>query len=122
MSDLYIASRSDLTDCVKIGKSSNTLSRCNQLQRGHCFRITVEAILENKGDREKSVHKALREYQIGNSEWFRTDLQTVLETIEEAEPMPKTRRHYNGEAIAQRNLQTGKTMKSTRYPFLQAQV
>ena len=120
MADLYIASRSDKPNVYKIGKSSNTLSRCKQLQRGHCFKIYVNAILEFKGDCEKTVHKALRQYQVGHSEWFDVDLETVLETAEQAQPAQRMRQQYDLEALAQNNLSTGKTLRSTRYPHLHA--
>ena len=120
MADLYIASRSDKPNVYKIGKSSNTLSRCKQLQRGHCFKIYVNAILESKGSCEKSIHRALREYQIGDSEWFDIDLDTVLVTADQAQPAQHIRQQYDLEALAQYNLSTGKTLRSTRYPHLRA--
>ena len=118
MSDLYIASRSDNPNVLKIGKSSNTLARCAQLERGHCFRIYVNAILENKGDCEKAVHNALKQYRIDKTEWFETDLDTALAAAEQAEPTPKQHYSYDLEAIALRNLQIGRTLRSTRYPHL----
>ena len=118
MTDLYIASRSDNPNVLNIGKSSNTLARCAQLQRGHCFRIYVNAILDGKGDCEKSVHRALKHYQIAKTEWFETGFDTALAAAEHAEPIPKQQYTYDLEAIAQHNLQTGRTFRSTRYPHL----
>ena len=115
--DLYVATRSDDERILKIGKSSNVLARCAQLQRGHSFRINVDAILEGKGACEKSAHEALKEYRIGKTEWFEIDVETALDTIYECEPTePKQTRPYDLEMIAKRNLERGKTMRSTRYP------
>ena len=116
--DLYIATRSDNPNVLKIGKSSNTLARCAQLQRGHCFKIYVNAILENKGDCEKAVHDALKQYRIAKTEWFETDLETALTAAAEAEPTPKLHYSYDLETIALRNLRSGRTLRSTRYPHL----
>ena len=118
MADLYIASRSDNPNVLNIGKSSNTLARCAQLQRGHCFRMYVNAILDGKGDCEKSVHRALKHYRIANTEWFETDFDTAFAAAEQAEPIPKQQYTYDLEAIARRNLQIGRTLRSTRYPHL----
>ena len=120
MADLYIASRSDQPNVYKIGKSSNTIFRCKQLERGHCFKMYIDAILDSKGDCEKTVHKALKEYQVGNSEWFEVDFQTVLETANQAQPAQRTQQWYDLEILAQKNLSTGKTLRSTRYPHLRA--
>ena len=118
MADLYIASRSDNPNVLNIGKSSNTLARCAQLQRGHCFRIYVNAILENKGACETFVHRALKRYQIANTEWFETDFDTAFAAAEHAEPIVRQHYTYDLEAIARRNLQSGRTLRSTRYPHL----
>ena len=85
---------------------------------GTLFKIYVNAILENKGDCEKAVHEALNQYRINNTEWFQTDLDTALTAAEHAEPRPKQHYSYDLEAIALRNLKTGRTLRSTRYPHL----
>ena len=69
--DLYIATRSDSPDILKIGKGSNSRARCDQLQWGHCFQNSVDAILQNRGNCEWVVHNILKEYKVDKSEWFR---------------------------------------------------
>ena len=101
--DLYICSRSDAPNILNIGKSSNTLARCAQLQAGHSFRIIIRAILENRGNCEKSVHKVLKQYRIGTTEWFTVDFDTALEVAETCEPMPRHVQYYDLEEIAQKN-------------------
>ena len=114
--DLYVATRSDDDSIVKIGKSSNVLARCAQLQRGHSFKFYVNAILEGKGACEKTAHEALKGYRFGKTERFEIDVETALGTIQECE-LKETRqtRAYDLETIAKRNLERGKTLKSTRY-------
>ena len=116
--DLYIAIRSDAPHLLKIGKSSNSHSRCTQLQRGHCFRIRILAIFHRRGSCEKNVHRALADYQIANSEWFAIDLLQAVAAIQHSQPAPYQTKHYDLEEIARKNLQAGRTLKSTRYPHL----
>ena len=118
MGDLYIATRSDAPHLLKIGRSSNTRDRCRQLQTGHCFKIQVLAIFRGMGDCEKPGHRALRDYRLGNSEWFCVDMLTAVEAIQETEPQKSRPSHYNLERMAWRNKQLGKTIRSTRYPHL----
>ena len=118
MVDLYIATRTDAPHLLKIGRSSNTRDRCRQLQCGHCFQIQVLAIFRGFGACERPVHRALRDYRVGNSEWFYVDMLTAVEEIQEAEPRVTRPRHRNLERTAFRNKVRGKTMKSTRYPHL----
>ena len=116
--DLNIATRSDAPHLLKIGRSSNANSRCRQLQNGHCFRIHVIAIFRGVGACEKPVHRALRDYRVGDSEWFCVDLLTAVEAIQEATPSAPRKGVYNLKRIAWRNRQTGRTLKSTRHPYL----
>ena len=117
--DLYIAARADAPHLLKIGRSSNSHSRRAQLQRGHCFRIKILAIVHSKGNCEKHVHIALAECRVDNSEWFAIDLLQALETIEHSQPTTPTKiQHYDLEEIARKNLEAGRTLTSTRYPHL----
>ena len=84
--DLYLAIRSDAPHLLKIGRSSNALSRCRQLQTGHCFKIHVEALWVGFGARERAVHRALQDYRIENSEWFAVDWLTTAAAINAARP------------------------------------
>ena len=87
--DLYIATRSDAPHLLKIGRSSNANSRCRQLQNGHCFRIHVIAMFRGVGACEKPIHRALRDYRVGDSEWFCVDMLTAVEAIQKAEPQKR---------------------------------
>ena len=117
--DLYIATRTDAPHLLKVGRSTNTRDRCRQLQTGHCFKIQVLAIFRGAGACERPVHRALRDYRLGNSEWFCVDMLTAVEAIQEAEPqVTRPDPRYNLEQRAWRNKQLGKTIRSTRYPHL----
>ena len=118
MGDLYIATRTDAPHLLKIGRSSNTKDRCRQLQTGHCFKIRVLAIFGGAGACEKPVHRALRDFMIGTSEWFYVDMLTAVEAVQDAEPQVTRPRHCNLERTAFLNKVRGKTIKSTRYPHL----
>ena len=95
MGDLYIAIRSDAPHLLKIGRSSNALSRCRQLQTGHCFQIRVLAIFRGMGACEKPAHRALREYRVDWFEWFAVDMLTAVEAIQEAQPQLTRTKTYN---------------------------
>ena len=118
MGDLYIATRSDAPHLLNIGRSSNTRDRCRQLQTGHCFRIQVLAIFRGMGACEKPCHRALRDYRLGNSEWFCVDMLTAVEAIQDTEPQKSKPSRNNLERMAWRNKIQGKTIRSTRYPHL----
>ena len=116
--DLYIATRSDAPHLLKVGRSSNAHSRCRQLQSGHCFSIHVIAIFREMGACERPVHRALRDFRLGTSEWFYVDMLTAVEAIQDAEPQVTRPRLRNNERTAYRNKVRGNTIKSTRYPHL----
>ena len=118
MGDLYIATRTDAPHLLNIGRSSNTKDRCRQLQTGHCFKIRVLAIFGGAGGCEKPVHRALRDFRLGNSEWFYVDMLTAVEAVQDAEPQVTRPRCRNLEQMAFLNKVRGKTIKSTRYPHL----
>ena len=116
--DLYLAIRSDAPHLLKIGRSSNALSRCRQLQTGHCFKIHVEALWVGFGARERAVHRALQDYRVENSEWFAVDWLTTAAAINAARPEEAKTCKRDLEARARRNKLRGSTLKSTRYPHL----
>ena len=101
--DLYIATRSDAPHLLNIGRSSNTKDRCRQLQAGRCFKIEVLAICRGVGACEQPVHRALRDFRLGTSEWFYIDMLTAVEAIQEAEPQVTRPRLRNLERMAWRN-------------------
>ena len=116
--DLYIATRTDAPHLLKIGKSSNSHSRCIQLQRGHCFRNRFLAIFHRRGNCEKNVHRALAGYRMTNSEWLAINILLAVETIQDSQPAPCHIKHYELEEFARKNRQAGRTFKSTRCPHL----
>ena len=116
--DLYLAQRSDAPHLLKIGRSSNALSRCRQLQTGHCFKFHVIALWVGFGARERAVHRALQEYRIDNSEWFAVDWLTAVAAIKAARPEEATTWKVDLEERARRNKLRGRTLISTRYPLL----
>ena len=50
--DLYVLQYSTVWDCIKIGRSSNVLSRIQRLEEGHNFRIVLVAMYPGKGHLE----------------------------------------------------------------------
>ena len=116
---LYIAARNDSQYIMKSGKGSNSRARCDQLQWGRCFQISVDAILQNRGNCERIVHTILKEYRIGKSEWFRIGFDKALEVAMSCEvPQAREVRIVDLEAKAQKHLDRGRTLKSTRYRHL----
>ena len=67
---------------------------------------------------ERPGHRALRDYRLGNSEWFCVDMLTAVEAIQETEPQRSRPSHYNLERMAWRNKVRDNTIRSTRYPHL----
>ena len=108
--DLYIATRSDRSDIVKVGRSANVKQRCSALSASQCFKVTPSHIYPGCGGLEKIVHEALQRYRIdGGSgrEWFRLtprEAKAMVDAIEMEErnkaalgigpPQPKYVRRY----------------------------
>ena len=79
----------------------------------------MDAILHNRGNCEKIVHKILKEYRIGKSEWFRVGFEKALEVARSCEaPQARRVQLHDLEAKAQNHLNRGRTLKSTRYLHL----
>ena len=79
--DLYVLQYSTIWDCVKIGRSSNVLSRIRKLEEGHNFRTVLLAVYPGKGHLERRVHQQLKGYQSNfgaGSEWFDLSADYVL--------------------------------------------
>jgi hypothetical protein len=83
MAHLYVMSRSDAPGLLKVGRSDDPERRAADLQSGHCFWITVQAVINDRGCCENGVHRLLQHACVDGPgrEWFRVDLPTVLETI-----------------------------------------
>ena len=72
--DLYIATRSDRPDIVKVGRSANAKQRCSALSASQCFTVSPSHVYPGCGGLEKAVREALQRHRIdGGSgrEWFR---------------------------------------------------
>ena len=84
--DLYALQYSTIWDCVKIGRSSNVLSRIRCLEEGHNFRIVLLAVYPGKGHLERCVHQQLKGYQSSfgaGNEWFDLSADYALKVINE---------------------------------------
>jgi hypothetical protein len=83
MTHLYVMSRSDAPGLLKVGRSDDPERRAGDLQSGHCFWITVQAVINDRGCCEHEVHRRLQHACVDGPgrEWFRVDLPKVLETI-----------------------------------------
>ena len=79
----------------------------------------MDAILHNRGNCERIVHTILKGYRIGKSEWFRVGFDKALEVARSCEaPQARRVQSYDLEAKAQKHLNRGRTLNSTRYPHL----
>ena len=99
MAHLYVMSRSDAPGLLKVGRSDDPERRAMDLQSGHCFRITVQAVINGRGCCEQEVHRRLQHARVDGPgrEWFRADLPEVLQVIagvvgaavnQESQPVP----------------------------------
>ena len=74
MTHLYIATRSDAPDIVKIGRSNDPCRRCEGLSSSHCFTVSPTFVFHGYGRLEAAVHKALEDKRVlggTGEEWFR---------------------------------------------------
>ena len=74
MIHLYIATRSDAPDIVKIGRPNDPRRRCEGLSSSHCFTVTTAFVFHGYGRLEAAVHKALDDTRVlggTGREWFR---------------------------------------------------
>ena len=72
--DLYIATRSDRSDIVKVGRSANVKQRCSALSASQCFTVSPSHVYPGCGGLEKAVHEALQRHRVdggSGKEWFR---------------------------------------------------
>ena len=72
--DLYIATRSDRSDIVKIGRSCDVKKRCANLSSSHCFTVNALYVYKGCGEHEKAVHRELQRHRIeggSGTEWFK---------------------------------------------------
>ena len=85
--DLYIATRSDRSDIVKVGRSANVKRRCSALSASQCFKVHPTHVYPGCGGYEKAVHEALQRYRMeGGSgrEWFKIsapDARSIVDSI-----------------------------------------
>ena len=87
-SDLYLASRSDRSDILKIGRSSNPEARCGRLQASQTFYVRLVATFPGAGDLEHAVHERLAGRRaLGGlgREWFFVTTDEALAAVGQAE-------------------------------------
>ena len=87
VADLYIATRSDRPDIVKVGRSANVKRRCLELSASQCFRVQPAHVYPGCGDCEREVHEMLRPHQVSGGsgkEWFNipaSEAAKIVDTI-----------------------------------------
>jgi hypothetical protein len=82
--DLYIATRSDRADIVKIGRSSDVSARCAGLQTSQAFWVQPVAIFPGQGARETEIHQALKRRRVEgvpSREWFTCALPEAISLV-----------------------------------------
>ena len=86
--DLYLASRSDRSDILKIGRSNNPEARCERLQASHVFYVGLVAAFPGAGDLESAVHEILTGRRVlggPGREWFYVTPDEALAAVGQAE-------------------------------------
>ena len=92
MTDLYIATRSDAPDIVKVGRSNNPRRRCEGLSSSHCFTVSTAFIFHGHGRVEAAVHKALEDKRVlggTGKEWFRVSAAEAFAAVTHALGTPE---------------------------------
>ena len=87
-SDLYLASRSDRSDILKIGRSSNPEARCERLQASQTFYVRLVATFPGAADREHAVYERLAGRRVlggPGREWFFVTTDEALVAVGQAE-------------------------------------
>ena len=87
-SDLYLASRIDRSDILKIGRSSNPEARCERLQASQAFFVRLVAAFPGAGDLEHAVHEILAGRRVlggPGREWFFVTTDEALAAVGQAE-------------------------------------
>jgi len=86
--DLYVASRSDRADILKIGRSNNPEARCERLQASQTFYVRLVATFPGAGDLEPKVHERLASRRVlggPGREWFFVTADEAMTAIGQAE-------------------------------------
>ena len=86
--DLYVASRSDRPDILKIGRSSNPEARCERLQASQVFYVGLVATFPGAGELEHAVHEILAGRRVlggPGREWFFATADEALAAVGQAE-------------------------------------
>jgi hypothetical protein len=87
MTHLYIATRSDAPDIVKIGRSNDPCRRCEGLSTSHCFTVSTAFVFHGYGRLEAAVHKALDDKRVlggTGREWFRVSAVEAFAAVTHA--------------------------------------
>ena len=95
MTHLYIATRSDAPDIVKIGRSNDPRRRCEGLSSSHCFTVSATFIFHGHGCVEAVVHRALEDKRVlggTGKEWFRVSTSEAFAAVTNALGTPECSR------------------------------
>jgi len=95
--DLYVATRSDRSDILKIGRSSNPEARCERLQASQVFYVSLVATFPGAGDLEPVVHEILAGRRVlggPGREWFYVTPDEAMAAVGQAE---SRRRHFTSQ-------------------------
>jgi hypothetical protein len=83
--DLYVATRSDRSDIVKVGRSVDVRKRCCALSASQCFRVHAVYVYPQCGDCERDVHERLKPYRVSGGsgrEWFNIPASEAVRIID----------------------------------------
>jgi hypothetical protein len=83
--DLYIATRSDRGDIVKIGRSYNVRKWCAALSTSQCFRVSAAHVYPGCGAHERGVHEALQHLRVtggSGAEWFQLTAEQARDVVD----------------------------------------
>ena len=79
---LYVLTRSDAPDVVKVGRDADPARHAGELQTGHCFHVNVAAVFPRAGEHVSAVQAALQRYRVTpGAGWFRCSVGEALATI-----------------------------------------
>ena len=79
---MFVLTRSDDHDLVKVGRGANPAHQASELQTGQCFRVNVAAVFPGAGALAEAVRAALQRYEVApGAGWLRCSVGEALGTI-----------------------------------------
>ena len=87
--DLYVATRSDRPDIVKVGRSCNVKKRCATLSASQCFKVDAAHVYPGCGDYERAIHEALQPHRVeggSGTEWFKVSASQARDIVDNILP------------------------------------